>query len=76
MKYKTFAAAFFRIYDKKIASGQITFAQTGIKKHDFTKLCTDSSFVLPENEIKSLCETMKLNEDERESLLEWIESKE
>ena len=32
---KSFAAAFFRIYDRKITSGEITFSQTGMKKRRF-----------------------------------------
>ena len=57
---KSFAAAFFRIYDRKITSGEITFSQTGMKKEDFTKLCTDQSYVLPRTEIERLCNAMKL----------------
>ncbi|MCQ4636927.1 hypothetical protein NE619_09305 [Anaerovorax odorimutans] len=70
---ESFAIAFFRIYDRKIASGEITFSQTGMKKDDFTKLCTDSSYVLPRAEIERLCKAMKLTEDEGETLLRWAE---
>lgn len=35
-----FKQLFFRIYDRKIASGEITFSRSGIKKDDFTRLCT------------------------------------
>lgn len=70
---ESFARAFFRIYDRKIASGEITFSQTGIKKDDFTKLCTDGSFVLPLEEIRRICQVMKLTEEESDSLLCWAE---
>lgn len=42
----TFKQAFFKIYDRKINAGEITFSQTGIKKDDFTRLCTEEGFVL------------------------------
>ncbi len=37
----TFAVEFFRIYDRKIMNGEITFSQTGINKEDFSRLCID-----------------------------------
>ena len=40
-----FKQCFFRIYDKKIASGEITFSRTGISKDQFTALCTEPAFV-------------------------------
>ncbi|WP_269477413.1 hypothetical protein [Hominibacterium faecale] len=70
---KSFAAAFFRIYDRKITSGEITFSQTGMKKEDFTKLCTDQSYVLPRTEIERLCNAMKLTSEEAQTLLQWAE---
>ena len=69
----SFAIAFFRIYDRKIASGEITFAQTGMKKEDFTKLCTDGSFVLPEDEIRRPCRAMDLTDEESALLLSFAE---
>lgn len=69
MEKQTFAAVFFRLYDKKIASGEITFSRTGISKSDFTTLCTDSSFVFPEEEIRMICKTMKLSDEEAAMLL-------
>lgn len=68
----SFAVAFFRIYDRKIAAGEITFAQTGMKKEDFTKLCTDGSFVPSEAEIERLCCAMNLTEEERKRLLSFV----
>lgn len=62
---------FFRIYDRKIAGGELTFAQTGMKKEDFTKLCTDKNFVPPAAEIRRLCEAMNLTEAEREQMLSF-----
>lgn len=68
----SFAMIFFRIYDRKIASGELTFAQTGMKKEDFTRLCTDRSFVPPAGEIRRLCEAMKLTGHEREQMVSFI----
>ncbi len=65
-----FKQAFFRIYDRKIASGEITFSRTGIKKDDFTRLCTEPGFVLDQEVLDMLAETMKLTEEERQLLAE------
>ncbi|MGC2872440.1 hypothetical protein ACPW7J_10470 [Ihubacter sp. rT4E-8] len=60
-----FKQAFFKIYDEKIASGQITFSQSGIGKEDFTRLCTEPDFVLDTETLERLMVTMKLTEEER-----------
>lgn len=69
----TFAGAFFRMYDRKICSGEITFSQTGMKKDDFTRLCIDEGYVLPYEEIKAIGEKMKLNRFETDLLLSFAE---
>lgn len=68
-----FAIAFLRLYDRKIASGEITFGQLKMDKEDFTRLCTNTDFVLPKEEIRRLCEAMKLNEEEKTKLLSFAE---
>ncbi|MDD6043829.1 MAG: hypothetical protein PUB87_08795 [Eubacteriaceae bacterium] len=65
-----FKQIFFRIYDRKIASGEITFSKSGIKKDDFTRLCTEEGFTLDEETIRHIAVTMKLTEEEKEQLLE------
>ena len=65
-----FKQIFFRIYDRKIASGEITFSKSGIKKYDFTRLCTEEGFALDEETIRHIAVTMKLTEEEKEQLLE------
>lgn len=67
----TFATVFFRIYDRKILSGEITFSQTGITKEDFTRICTDKTFIPPRAELERMCRTMKLNEEESRQLLQF-----
>lgn len=67
----TFAMAFFRIYDRKIASGEITFSQTGMKKEDFTRICTDKTFVPPRSELERLCDAMKLTDEETSQLMQF-----
>lgn len=64
-----FAIAFLRIYDRKIASGELSFSRLNMKKEDFTRLCTDTDYVLPEEEIRRLCEAMELNGEETRMLL-------
>ena len=70
---ETFARNFFRLYDSKIASGEITFAEAGISRDSFTILCTDSSFVFPKEEILRFCENAKLTDEQAESLLKFVE---
>ena len=41
MENLTFKTFFFRLYDRKIAEGSITFSQIGMSKNDFTKLYED-----------------------------------
>ena len=69
----TFAGAFFRIYDRKLCSGEITFSQIGMKKDDFTRLCIDEGYVLPYREIRMICEKMKLSRFETDLLLSFAE---
>lgn len=70
----TFKQAFFRIYDRKITSGEISFSQTGIKKDDFTRLCTEEGFVFDDETLEKISVTMKLSEEEKEMLYETIEA--
>ena len=71
MKAEKFAIAFLRIYDRKIASGEISFSRLNMKIEDFTRLCTDTDYVLPEEEIQRLCQVMALTEEETELLLSF-----
>lgn len=64
----TFKQLFFRIYDRKIMSGEITFSQSGIRKDDFTRLCTEEDSVFSEENLNLIFEKMQLNEEERKAL--------
>ena len=66
----TFKQVFFRIYDRKIGSGEISFSQTGIKKDDFTRLCTEEGFVFDEETLEKISVTMKLSEEEKKALFD------
>lgn len=70
---ETFAGNFFRIYDRKIASGELTFSRSGVKADHFTRLCTDGSFVFPKEQILLFCEKAHLTAEEAESLLKFAE---
>ncbi len=71
MMERSFGAVFFPIYDKKIASGEITFGQLGLSREDFTRICTEKDFVPDQKTIETLCEKMGLAEDEAARLLEF-----
>lgn len=66
----TFKQIFFRLYDRKIASGEITFSRTGIKKDDFTRLCTEDGFVFDQETMDRIAVTMKLTEEEKKELFD------
>lgn len=68
MDKPSFAAVFFRLYDRKIASGEITFSQTGIKKNDFTKICVEPGYVFDAETIDRICRTMHLTQEEERDL--------
>ena len=68
-----FKQIFFRIYDRKIASGEITFSRSGIKKDDFTRLCTEDGFVLSRDAIELISVNMKLTEEEKKQLIDAAE---
>ena len=64
----TFKQLFFRVYDRKITEGEITFSQTGIKKDDFTRLCTEEDFVFSQAALQDICRRMNLTEAESAEL--------
>ncbi len=73
MKEMTFKNIFFRLYDKKISDGTITFSQLGISKMDFTRLCMEENFVLDKETIIRISDTMNLTEEEKDELLKAAE---
>ena len=69
---ETFARNFFRLYDSKIASGELTFVESGISRDSFTRICVDTSFVFPKEEIERFCEKAKLTNEQAVSLLKFV----
>ncbi|MCR5481809.1 MAG: hypothetical protein K6F52_03355 [Clostridia bacterium] len=70
MEQLNFPAMFFRIYDKKILSGEITFSRIGISKAAFTALCRNEKISLTDEELFAILERMNLNKEEIDGLLE------
>lgn len=68
----TFAQEFMKIYDRKIASGEITFSRSGITAGDFTALCMNGEYVIPQERLQVIFERMNLTEEERERLLKYL----
>ncbi len=64
-----FSAVFFRLYDRKIASGEITFSSLKMSKAEFTAMCMNSEYVPEIQNILELCNKMKLETKEAESLI-------
>ena len=63
-----FSIEFLKIYDRKINSGEITFRESGITMNDFTQMCIVDGFVMPEDNLKVVCEKMNLSKEEIELL--------
>ena len=72
---ESFAVEFFRIYDRKIMSGEIAFSQTGISKEDFSRLCTERGFVISREKLETICDRMKLTDTETELLMSYTSGK-
>ena len=64
-----FKQCFFRIYDKKIASGEVSFSRTGITKDQFTALCTEPDFVFDSETLNKLKETLHLTDEQYDALV-------
>ena len=66
----TFKKLFFRLYDRKISSGEVSFSQLGIGKSDFTRLCTEDNFVFDHDTIARISCAMKLTDEENAQLVD------
>lgn len=64
-----FSAVFFRLYDRKTASGEITFSSLKMSKAEFTAMCMNSEYVPEIENVLDLCGRMLLERDEAELLL-------
>ncbi len=65
----SFSAVFFRLYDRKIASGEITFSSLKMSKAEFTAMCMNSGYVPEIETVLGLCGKMMLQRGEAELLL-------
>ena len=57
-----FRLAFFRAYDPKISSGEITFADIKMSKDDFITLCTDKEFLPTREKAIDMAVSLKMTE--------------
>ena len=69
----TFAQVFFRIYDRKIASGEISFKNSGISINDFNQLCIVPGYRMKKKTVEAIRERMKLTDEEFQTLWELAE---
>ena len=69
----SFAAAFMRIYDKKIMSGEITFNELKLDKSLFNNLCIVQDFKFDKEETERLCDVMNVTDEQREMLMSYYE---
>ena len=73
MGEREFAGIFFPIYDRKIAAGEIRFKEIGLPLNDFTMMCTTRGHQPADSVIRHLCDSMKLNEEERKLFLSFLQ---
>ena len=66
----TFKKLFFRLYDRKISSGEVSFSQLGIGKSDFTRLCTEDDCVFDDDTIARISCAMKRTDEENAQLVD------
>lgn len=64
----TFKQLFFKHYDRKVSSGEMSFSQTGISKNDFTRVCTEEDFAFDRQSLSLICDRMGITGGEREEL--------
>lgn len=64
-----FRIVFFRLYDRKIASGEITFNQLKMDKDAFICLSTAQDPEMSRDDIIELCINMKLTKEEADNML-------
>ena len=69
----TFAQEFMKIYDRKIASGEVSFSRSGITAGDFTALCINGDYVIPIDRLDVIFEKMNMTEEERARLRAFAE---
>ena len=60
---------FFRLYDRKIASGEIGFNNLKMDKDAFICLSTDQDPEMSRDDIINLCVNMRLTQDEAECMM-------
>ena len=66
----TFKKLFFRLYDRKISSGEVSFSQLGIGKSDFTRPPPPHNFVFDDDTIARISCAMKLTDEENAQLVD------
>ena len=64
-----FCRVFFKFYDKKTASGEVSFLRSGFNKAEFVAMCSGIDFEITEEKAIDYCEKLKLNEEESLELM-------
>ncbi|MGI6722209.1 MAG: hypothetical protein ACOX4I_06635 [Anaerovoracaceae bacterium] len=63
-----FSRVFFRLYDRKIAAGEIVYRQLQLDNNDFTLMCTRPEHVPDMETVERLVVTMKCTDEEAAEL--------
>ena len=67
-----FSRVFFKIYDKYVTHGDVTFNELKIPKMEFTNICMNADYVFSDEIIIRFCENCKLEGEELESMMSFV----
>lgn len=66
---ENFCRTFFRFYDKKTASGEVSFLRSGLNKAEFIAMCSGMDFEIIREKALDYCEKLKLTTEESKELM-------
>lgn len=66
---ENFCRTFFRFYDKKTASGEVSFLRSGLNKAEFIAMCSGMDFEITREKALDYCEKLKLTTEESKELM-------
>lgn len=67
-----FSGVFFRIYDKYVTRGEVSFSELKIPKIAFTNICMNPDYVFPDEVIINICKTLDLQGEELDSMMKYV----
>ncbi|MBK5253685.1 MAG: hypothetical protein JJE03_04425 [Peptostreptococcaceae bacterium] len=69
---KSFSTVFFKIYDKYISHGDVSFGELKIPKIEFTNICMNADYVFDDDIIIRVCDKLALEGSELEEMMSFV----